>query len=847
MKINKILIYILLLTFLLGGLNAFAEGNNASLPSNPTTITGPDAWQYNDDVEAMRYSIYWAPGETREEAEENFKNNIDVIPIGEVTDISKTGLHYKVDKYTKKTVFDYMNIGNNTPFQISYSALRNQNDPYSWKDSSDSSLISNMPDVYRASYAEALAGQQEWREFFIGPYVGGEPTYENIEVLSSLTGEEISKEDFKSGEREQMFGIKKKGVYKIYAEPMINAIVDGYGQISTFRDLVRQEHDWTSSDPVYTLTGWLTPAYVITGNSMVLIDEEKSLNMIANDTSVYGIPLKYDHATRVIDRVAIRSLIEEDGHAYKSMGVGVFSTPNIEGNIAMVEIEVIDDNGNVVNEIEVDEEYFVRYYAKYFGHDMEEVDLSLIDTYVKTSESSSNYYTKKATLTQKTTLEDQEVYVFDSAPFKAITNTLYTCTTAEPDPVYNTVSSDDFIELEIKSREPNLSLTIEDISPNSTRIYDPTPDIDTNYQLEYSIYYDSGGEPYLQDSIVRFTLNGGSLTDPSSLTEDVSVTLEPGLNKFNLTTNNINVKNQNGRFNITLEVNPDKDQPDDETTYSDNADTIEQNVTSIPDAGLNPCTGTIHRQNDWPVTYTITGREDEHREYYEVKRRRCVDYDWTGSGWACRKYEDYYVTRSRCVGGSSYYDERTSTRSEYLRIAAVNFNSKDSDVNMLSRDGEIKAGYGFELEIIARYTGSESPSRPSSSGSCNRRSVSPGSYSLSHNIPNQIYVVLPDGQIISNYSSTGIRDLLDCRRTGTNSNSQTVRCEIKRDNTFGNEISRKLYVDENTKDGRYGLTVCTDEFSSTSPIDDRPLYDERKVYFRVDGKYTDDVTTHIIQ
>jgi hypothetical protein len=116
-KIKKISIYILILTFLLGSFNAFAEGNNASLPSNPTTITGPDAWQYNDDVEAMRYSIYWAMGETREEAEENFVNNIGVVSIGQVTDISKTGLHYKVDRYTERSVFDYMNPGKNILFQ----------------------------------------------------------------------------------------------------------------------------------------------------------------------------------------------------------------------------------------------------------------------------------------------------------------------------------------------------------------------------------------------------------------------------------------------------------------------------------------------------------------------------------------------------------------------------------------------------------------------------------------------------------------------------------------------------------------------------------------------------------
>lgn len=301
-------------------IDVFASGNNASLPSNPKTGSGQSAWKYWVDYnEAMRYTILWAP------SEEDFTKGTDkVIPIGETTDISKTGLQYRVERYTKNSVYDYMNPGKNSDEPLRYSPLSDSRQPYDWIGPKQSNLVGKMPKVFRSTPKEAIEGQQEWREFFHGPYVNGEPTYKNVEELARLAGATLTKEDYITGNY-NINGLKKaKGTYKIYAEPLINMIADNYGTIATFRDLIRQNADLPSKDGK-TILAWLTPTFVETGNSMVLIEPETSLGMIANN----GKPLKYNSSTGSADTAEIKKQIAQDGHAYNSMGVGVFTSPNL--------------------------------------------------------------------------------------------------------------------------------------------------------------------------------------------------------------------------------------------------------------------------------------------------------------------------------------------------------------------------------------------------------------------------------------------------------------------------------------------------------------------------------------
>ena len=181
-----------------------------------------------------------------------------------------------------------------------------------------------------------------------------------------------------------------------------------------------------------------------------------------------------------------------------------------------------------------------------------------------------------------------------------------------------------------------------------------------------------------------------------------------------------------------------------------------------------------------------------------------------------------------------------------FRLTHINFTSKDSGtVNLLNKNGKIKAGYGYELEIIARYTGSETPSRPSEwTNGCDYQNVAPEAYELG-SIPNTIYVILWMGVSHQIRQDTISKWTARVQVRGRYQNATLRGC---RANTYGNMETRKLYVHEDTTNGSYNMTVCTAQFDGANPRPNiPPLYDEKRVTFVVDGRYTDDITDHIIQ
>ena len=79
-------------------------GNNDSLPSYGFVGDGDELWKYTRHRSALRISIYWAPTHS------DFQLGTDeVTQIGDTVDVSKTGPWYKVEAYTKRTIYWYMN------------------------------------------------------------------------------------------------------------------------------------------------------------------------------------------------------------------------------------------------------------------------------------------------------------------------------------------------------------------------------------------------------------------------------------------------------------------------------------------------------------------------------------------------------------------------------------------------------------------------------------------------------------------------------------------------------------------------------------------------------------------
>lgn len=341
MRISKKIVSILLLVAMLITslpIGTVYAGNNDSLPSNPSVGQGSSDWKYAEDWEGIRVSLYWA------ESEEHFKRNENVVQIGETKDFSKTGPRYKVDEYTTYSIYRYMN-GDNEGRGKSYDPELNKFNPYYYVDKDDSSVVSNLPPVWNGTKAQ-------WDNWIEGN------NYKNIEEISRLLGERVTAEDFMSGDLVvDGYQVKSKGSYKLFIEPIIYPTVAGKGMVLTLRDAIRWEEAFNrgeikppsmigSSGNPYTpsLTMNLLPIFEYVANSQFLIEDEPAISMTANSSN-YRVDGSTGSSAR---REEVRKEIKKGGKIYSSLGVGVFTSPNIvpgnEANLVITYVKIIGIN-----------------------------------------------------------------------------------------------------------------------------------------------------------------------------------------------------------------------------------------------------------------------------------------------------------------------------------------------------------------------------------------------------------------------------------------------------------------------------------------------------------------------
>jgi len=843
MKFNKrILSLILLILTLIIALPTewVYAGNNDSLPSDPSAGQGLNDWKFHPDWEGIRISLYWAPSLG------HFVSGEDVVQIGETKDFTKTGPRYKIDEYTTYSIYRYMN-GDNAGKGKDYNSELDKFNPYYYIGPEDSNVVANMPPVFNGT-------KKQWDNWIEGN------NYKNIEEIARLLGHEITAEDFITGALD-INGYKADGFYKLFIEPIIFPTVDDKGTVLTLRDAIRWEEAFNRgeirppqkvgpSGNYYTpsLTIELLPIFEYLANSQFLIEDEPAICMTANSTNY-----RVDGSVGAANTAEVRIQIQKGGIIYSSMGVGVFTSPKVEvvNNLKMLSVEIIDSSGNIVTEPLAGGSYKARYNIQYTGFDMTSYNNVYIDKiYIRNLKSGSKYYkTSPSKLSKSVMLKDGDTFYMETDYFSISEPSIYANGTIRKDDQWNKDTTDDYGEREIVGVTENLSLTIDSINPPVTKVYSPSTSVTQNYEILFTINYSTKNTATIPTKL-SLSLKSNSYTTPKSLTKNFDINVSPGTNTLSVRTGDLVVKNSEGSFDLTLEVNKNRTSPPAESTYTDNKDTVTEYVQSMKTVA-DPCAGVINRENpSWTVTYNVSTATGYEKEVgYHGSHKRCVERsepDENGKT-KCIDYEWYDCTCSRCVGGSVDHWTRTSTRTEEFEITNIYFTSKDSGrVDLINKVGTIKAGYGFELDIVAKYTGSESPGRPSTWGGCNYQKVSPGAYSL-NTLPNKIYVILPDGQILSNSSSTGIKNLMDCTVTNSSDTSKILKCSVKMDNTFGNKETRKLYVSETTRDGTYDITVCTAKFNGVSPNAVNHLFDRRKVSFKVQGKYTDDVTVHIVQ
>lgn len=220
----------------------------------------------------------------------------------------------------------------------------------------------------------------------------------------------------------------------------------------------------------------------------------------------------------------------------------------------------------------------------------------------------------------------------------------------------------------------------------------------------------------------------------------------------------------------------------------------------------------------------------------------------------------------------TYYNasEATETYSENFGITQVLFKSKETEgkgsngwIDLLKaegKDAKVKAGYGFELKIVTKYSTDALTKRAwsLSNGGTSGTSVSSLNGAINYGMED-IFLELPgtggtDGTrkilSVSGHGDSMEGLLVNRAAKSDGSGDVTWTYTIKPANTLGIGETAKIYIPQGMKNGDYKLKIYTTPVQGVGSVNKNQysaLCDRKEVTIKVDGAATDDLNSNIIQ
>ena len=305
-----------------------------------------------------------------------------------------------------------------------------------------------------------------------------------------------------------------------------------------------------------------------------------------------------------------------------------------------------------------------------------------------------------------------------------------------------------------------------------------------------------------------------------------------------------NVPLSAGTHNFSVEVNPSPRKWLESVQGVSNpyADNVANNAIQVYSPPPTVKCNVENTKNTWKTTYSIYewwGYEDSYwvNGYwnYNSKGQKTT---WTPG------YRHYY-----CVTTKTKSSSETINHYEEYKITNVFFKSKlttDNNGGWIDikggAEGKVKAGYGFEIKVVAKYTTNinEAP-KPWSSG-CSGKWVSPITGTVK--ATEQITLTMPYKDLYGKE----VKYTLNATKTGAwYDETQTYQMPVR--DAFGLKQTREIFVNENAEDGKYKIKIETDGNFQGSY--DKPylkaLCDIEEVNITIVGSNKDDLKTHITQ
>ena len=216
--------------------------------------------------------------------------------------------------------------------------------------------------------------------------------------------------------------------------------------------------------------------------------------------------------------------------------------------------------------------------------------------------------------------------------------------------------------------------------------------------------------------------------------------------------------------------------------------------------------------------------------------------------------------------------EVTNSYKESFNIESVLFRSKVTKdkglgdegwvniANASQKDlGLIKAGYGFELKVVAKYKTNVNKTMPKSSVSSTGLAGTEytGVSEADISLPTELFIELPGSKqkrkilSVTGYSGTTKGLTVDVKDESTmNETIKKLTYTIKSTNTLGVKNSNKIFIPASLKDGDYKISIYTSPIPGI-PTANKPTYsalcDRKDLTIKVKGSYTDDLNSHITQ
>lgn len=374
----------------------------------------------------------------------------------------------------------------------------------------------------------------------------------------------------------------------------------------------------------------------------------------------------------------------------------------------------------------------------------------------------------------------------------------------------------------------------------------------SNYQASINTAININGKVfYVKDQLVKGTDGNKNITHvienvPVPSSGPVNVLVNLNYDKMSYETGNYDNNIGSTNVNIVKVKDPTLGNPSDTVKTPDGINS--NNPNKGGDANDNCLTP--RTRNTWTSTHRKFSWNSNVVNYNKISNGDSVSFN--------KYYTDY-----------EKLNEATETYSEDYGIQKILFRSKDTKdkkygidgwVNLLNpseRDlAIIKAGYGFELQIVTKYSTDALTKRTwnisnnGSSGTAVSALNSKPNYGLE-----DVFLELPGTESTRKIlSSTGyggtVLGLNVSKSVNNNTGNATWTYSIKPTNTLGVGETAKIYIPSETKDGDYKLKIYTPPVSGAGSVNKKnysALCDRKEVTIKVKGSAMNDLNSHETQ